>query len=243
MGGFQGYAQFCPIARAAEVFGARWTTLVVRELICGSVRFNDIQRGVPRMSSALLAQKLKELEHLGLVEKLKVQGTQGSEYHATPACKDVFPMLEAMGNWSQKWLRYDLVADENLDPDLLMWDIRRTVSGQSIKRDSRLVVAFRFFGVPADRRNYWLLFERNGIDLCFKDPGFEFDLFVSSHIRTLTEIWLGHLGLQKAIRDESLSLDGNTDDIDAFASWFSLSIFAPQALGATDETAASARPS
>jgi len=227
MGERKGYAQFCPVSRAAEILGERWTPLVIRELLCGSVHFNDLQRGVPRMSSSLLSRRLKELEHAGIVSRRPVERGRGFEYHLTDAGKELFPILERMGIWAQRWVRDDLVADANLDPDLLMWDIRRNVTTQPFGRDRRFVVRFEFAGVPASRRLYWIVCEGDEVDLCVRDPGFEVDLLVSSPLRTLTRIWLGHLALDHAIRDRQLLLDGNRHDVGDFRSWFALSLFAP----------------
>ena len=219
----RGYGQFCPVALAAEVLAERWTPLVVRELLCGSVRFNDLQRGVPRMSSALLATRLKELQFAGIVERRR--GT--AEYHLTAAGRELFPVVEKMGLWAQRWLRHDLVDTANLDSDLLMWDIRRNALGKSPPRDSRYVAEFRLSGVPISRRRYWLVFERGVVDLCYRNPGFEVDLFVEASLRQLTQVWLGHIPLEQAIREERLRLDGSRGGIADFRSWFALSMFAP----------------
>lgn len=222
----RGYGQFCPIALAAEIFAERWTPLVVRELLCGSVRFNDLQRGVPRMSSALLAQRLKDLQFAGIVERRRATG--GSfEYHLTAAGRELFPVVEKMGIWAQRWLRHDLVDTANLDSDLLMWDIRRNVVAKSPPRDARYVAEFRLSGVPVSRRRYWLVFERGAVDLCYRNPGFEVDLFVEASLRTLTQVWLGHVAIAQALRNGHLRLDGSRADIAAFRSWFALSMFAP----------------
>lgn len=225
MGERRGYGQFCPIALAAEALAERWTPLVIRELLLGSTRFNDLQRGLPRMSSSLLARRLKELHFAGIVERRR--GASGFEYHLTPAGRDLFPMIEGMGLWAQRWLRHRLVDAANLDPDLLMWDIRRTVLARRAPADERYVTEFQLSGVPAARRRYWLVFERGDADLCYKPPGFEVDLFVAASLRVLTRIWLGHVGIDAALRDESLRLDGSRRDIAAFRSWFALSPFAP----------------
>ncbi|HEY1745426.1 MAG TPA: helix-turn-helix domain-containing protein [Xanthobacteraceae bacterium] len=221
----RGYGQFCPVALAAEVLAERWTPLVVRELLCGSVRFNDLQRGVPRMSSALLARRLKELEFAGIVERRPGEGGH-FEYHLTPAGQELFPVVEKMGLWAQRWLRHDLVDTANLDSDLLMWDIRRNVLNNSPPRESRYVVEFRLSGVPISRRRYWLVFERGLVDLCYRSPGFEIDLSVETSLRMLTQIWLGHVSIDQAVRDDRLRLDGSTKDLRAFRSWFTLNMFA-----------------
>lgn len=222
----RGYGQFCPIALAAEVLAERWTPLVIRELLLGSVRFNDVQRGVPRMSSSLLARRLKELQFAGVIERRRAAGS-GFEYHLTPAGRELFAVVEKMGLWAQRWLRHKLVDAENLDPDLLMWDIRRTVVSQVRPGDRRFIAEFRFPGLPAARRRYWLVFEPGQVDLCYKDPGFEVDLLIETSLRVLTQIWLGHLGIDRALREERLHLDGSRRERAAFRSWFALSPFAP----------------
>lgn len=225
----KGYGQYCPIARAAEILTERWVPLVVRELCCGSTRFSQLQAGLPRMSSALLSARLKELEYAGIVDRRPAAKGRGSEYHITEAGMALFPILESMGVWAQQWMRDDLVADENLDPDLLMWDIRRTVSGRDAPVPGRFVTQFQFSGVPVNRRRYWLLFERGEVDLCIRDPGFEPDLYVSSHIRDIVKVWLGHTPLDRAIREETITLDGDRADMRKFRDWFSLNHFAPAA--------------
>jgi DNA-binding HxlR family transcriptional regulator len=220
-----GYGQFCPVAQAAEVLAERWTPLVVRELLCGSVRFNDLQRGVPRMSSSLLSSRLKELQRAGVLERRR--GAAGFEYHLTPAGKELFPLVEIMGQWAQRWLRHDLTAAGNLDPDLLMWDIRRNVTAHSPGGTRRLAAEFQFSGVSRSHSRYWLVFEKEHVDLCFKDQGFEVDLIIRSSLRTLTEVWLGHVTIKEAMQEGRLSFDGAPRDIAAFRSWFSLSMFAP----------------
>jgi DNA-binding HxlR family transcriptional regulator len=222
------YGQFCPVALAATILAERWMPLVIRELLCGSVRFNDLQRGVPRMSSALLAQRLKQLQFAGIVERQR--GDSGFEYHLTPAGRELFPVIKEMGLWSQRWLRHDLVDTANLDSDVLMWDIRRNAFGYAPEHAGRYVVEFRLSGVPINRRRYWLVFDSGAVDLCYRDPGFDVDLFVEANLRLLTRVWLGHIPVNEAIRDGRLRLDGMRKDIDAFRSWFALSLFAQAGL-------------
>jgi len=222
----KGYGQFCPVARAAEIFAERWTPLVVRELLCGSTRFNDIQRGVPRMSSSLLSQRLRELEHAGIIDRRPVAKGRGSEYHLTQAGRELFDVVQHMGNWAQRWVRDELTVDDNLDPDLLMWDIRRRVTREGLPEAGRFVVRFEFPEQPSSRRRYWLMFEHGAADLCIKDPGFEVDLYVTASVRALSEVWLGHVTINRAIRDDKLRLEGTAANIRRFRDWFALSLFA-----------------
>ena len=229
MAKFRGYGQYCPIARAAEILTERWVPLVVRELCCGSTRFSQLQSGLPRMSSALLSARLKQLEYSGIIVRKPVETGRRSEYRLTEAGEALFPVLESMGIWAQQWRRDDLVADKNLDPDLLMWDIRRTVSQRDAPVSSRFVTQFQFAGVPVKQRRYWLLFEHGDVDLCVKDPGFEPGLYVSSHIRDLVKVWLGHETLGDALRQEKIRLEGKRTDVRKFRDWFALSLLEPAA--------------
>jgi len=222
----KGYGQFCPLAMAAEILAERWTLLVVRELICGSVRFNDLQRGLPRMSSALLSKRLKELEHAGIVERQPAPEGRGSTYRLTQAGQELLPILIGMGNWAQRWKRDDLVDDDKLDPNLLMWDIHRRIDTSAIPEDRRFVIQFQFAGMPANRRLYWLMFEQGEIEVCTKHPGFEVDLYVACPLRTMARIWLGHEPMDGALRREALRLDGSPEDVELFRSSLEFSVYA-----------------
>lgn len=138
-------------------------------------------------------------------------------------------VIEQMGNWAVDWLRHRPTADRNLDPDLLVWDVRRCVMESGELPPGRHVVRFRIAGVPVSKRFYWLILDGAETDLCFRDPGHEIDLEVNSHIRVLTRIWLGQVGLGAALEDQSLRLDGARAELDAFGKWFTLSHFAARA--------------
>ncbi|HRO14384.1 MAG TPA: helix-turn-helix domain-containing protein [Paracoccus sp. (in: a-proteobacteria)] len=219
----QGYRQFCPVALAAELLAERWTLLVVRELLCGSTRFGELQKGLPRISPALLDERLKKLQFAGIVERHQDDGRPS--YVLTTAGRELFPVIEAMGLWSQAWLRHDMAADRNLDPDLLMWDIRRTAAKDAPRMAGRHVVAFALSGVPARKRSYWLVFDSGAVDLCYRDPGEDADLRVAAPLRLLTRLWLGHVSLDEALR-AGLHLDGPRAAVAAFPRWFVLSPFA-----------------
>lgn len=223
----KGYGQYCPIAIAAEVLAERWTPLVLRGLFCGATRFNDIQGSVPRMSPALLSRRLKELEAANVIEKRPAAEGRGHEYRLTRAGEELFPVLDRMGAWAQKWLRREITEQANLDPDVLMWELRRSALDAGRDAGPRRVARFHLEGVPAARRFYWLVFEAGGVDVCVRDPGFEVDLWVHAHIRTLVQIWLGHRTIAAARRDGDLDLEGDRKEIAAFDEWFALSHFAP----------------
>src|SRR6185295_17346767 len=150
------YGQFCPVARAAEIFGERWTPLVVRELLCGSTHFNDIRRGVPRMSATLLTQRLRKLEEVGVL--LRVRGEDGWEYRLTPAGEELRPIVLAIGHWGARWIGSRLQRDQ-LDAGFLMWDIRRFARMDRFPRDRRVVIHFRFTDAPRGEMAWWLVVE------------------------------------------------------------------------------------
>ena len=186
-----GYKQFCPLAMAAEVLCTRWTMVLMRELIAGSTRFNDVRRGVPKMSPSLLSQRLKDLEEAGIVERHPVPSEKGVfEYRLTPAGQDLREVVIAMGMWGQKWVESSLSL-KNLDPSLLMWDMRRNLNPDPLP-DRRIVIQFLYHDLPASKCDWWLVIEPSGeVDLCWADPGFDVDLYVSTDLTTMTRIWMG----------------------------------------------------
>jgi DNA-binding HxlR family transcriptional regulator len=216
----KGYGQFCPVAVAAEVIAERWTPLVLRGMFCGATRYNEIQGSVPRMSSALLSRRLKELEHAGIINKTKASSGRGYEYSLTESGREIFPVLDKMGQWAQKWLRREITDEKNLDPDAMFWELRQSILADQQHVEGRRVVEFQLSGAPSNRRFYWLVFEGVDVDVCVKNPGHEIDLWVTASMRTLVEIWLGHRSLSNAMSDESIRLDGSTREIATFSTWY-----------------------
>lgn len=219
------YHQFCPVAMAAEILCTRWTMVLVRELVAGSTRFNDLRRGVPRMSRTLLARRLRELEAAGIVERRPVPGTQNVDYLLTPAGRDLFPVVEAFGLWGQKWV-HTRPSLANLDVSLLMWDMRRNLDPTPLP-GARVVLQFIFSDLPAPQRDWWLVVEPSGAtDLCLTDPGFEVDLFVTTDLRTMTEVWMGLTTVRAAA--DRFELVGRRDLATTMEKWLGLSPFAAQ---------------
>jgi DNA-binding HxlR family transcriptional regulator len=223
----KGYGQFCPVAKAAEVFAERWTPLVLRELVCGSHRFNHLHRGVPLMSRTLLAQRLAQLEDAGIVRSEARANGRGREYFLTPAGEELRPLIDRLGEWGQRWARKQ-VRPEDLDAGLLMWDIHRRVNTDRLP-DRRVVVRFDFRAVPKTVRRpptYWLILEHRDVDLCLKDPGFEIDLAVNADLVALTKAWMGDVRLADAMRAGLVRVEGPTALVRAFPGWLALSGFA-----------------
>jgi DNA-binding HxlR family transcriptional regulator len=214
----ESYRQFCPLAMAAEIVTTRWTPLVLRELFFGSVRFNDIHRGVPRMSRSLLARRLAELERAGLLERAPVNGHR--EYRLTPGGEELRPVIEQLAVWGKKWVKTEL-SREHLDAGLLMWDVHRRIARDRLP-PHRLVIHFCFTDAHAADRQWWLLVERGSVDLCLEDPGGDQDLEVITDVRTMVGVWLGDDDLRRALRDGRIRLLGKSDMRRAFPRWLEL---------------------
>lgn len=221
-----GYKQFCPLAMAAELLCTRWTMILMRELIAGSTRFNDLRRGVPKMSPSLLSQRLKELESAGIVERRPVPSERGIfDYHLTEAGRDLRDVVIAMGMWGQKWVESSLSL-KNLDPSLLMWDMRRNLNPAPLP-DRRTVVQFVYHDLPTTKRDWWLVIEPAGeVDLCWADPGFEIDLYVTTDLRTMTAIWMGVTSVSAEL--EKFEFSGSRALTSTIQTWLGLSPFAVQ---------------
>jgi DNA-binding HxlR family transcriptional regulator len=208
------YGQFCPVAKAMELLDERWTLLVVRELLRGSKHFNDLRRGVPKMSPALLSKRLKSLTRAGVIERTDIDGR--TSYCLTPCGQELAPVVDALGAWGVRWVPE--FGDEDLDPHLLMWDVRRTVCVDAWPR-ARTVVAFRLTGVDAHAARWWLMVSEGSADVCDFDPGYEVAATVETSLRTLTELWRGDLSWSRALLNGSVDIDGDADARRAVPAW------------------------
>lgn len=219
------YGQFCTVARGAEVFGERWTPLVVRELLCGSTRFGDIRRGVPRMSASLLTQRLRKLEEIGVVERVVGAGGGPAEYHLTRAGEELRPIVMALGHWGARWIGSRLQR-EQLDAGFLMWDMRRFARLDEFPRDRPIVIHFRFTDALAGERRWWMVVEGGHADLCRDDPGPEPTLVIETTVRALTEIWTGDRDAREAVDSRAVRVRGSAPDTEAVWRWLGRSAFA-----------------
>jgi DNA-binding HxlR family transcriptional regulator len=218
----RGYGQFCPVAKAAEIVAERWTPLVLRELLAGSRRFNDVRRGVPLMSPALLAKRLRKLEDAGIVERQAVG--RALEYRLTKAGEELAPLIQFLGEWGQRWAR-SRFDRADLDPVLLMWDLRRNVKPDAFP-GPRVVVRFEFTDAPRAERLWWVINEAGAADPCLTDPGFEVDLYVTTDLRTLAMVWMGDRSLADALAADDIEIIGPRALQRAFGAWLGLSRFA-----------------
>jgi DNA-binding HxlR family transcriptional regulator len=222
------YRQFCPVAMAAEILCTRWTVVLLRELIAGSTRFNELRRGVPRMSPALLSQRLKDLEAAGILARISSASDRGAfEYQLTAAGRELRPIVEAFGIWGQRRIEADLSL-QHLDVQLLMWDMHRNLNTTPMPA-RRSVVQFAYPKLPAAQRLWWLIVEpKEGVDLCSVDPGFDVDLYVSVDLRTMTAIWMGLDTVRAAVASRRMMLTGSRQLAAAMQTWLGLSPFAKE---------------
>jgi DNA-binding HxlR family transcriptional regulator len=222
------YRQFCPVAMAAEILCTRWTVVLLREFIAGSTRFNELRRGVPRMSPALLSQRLKELEVAGIITRVSSDSDRGVfEYRLTAAGRELGPIVEAFGIWGQRRIEADLSL-QHLDVQLLMWDMRRNLNTTPMPA-RRSVVQFAYPELPAAQRLWWLIVDPlEGVDLCSIDPGFDVDLYVSVDLRTMTAIWMGLDTVRSAVANHRMMLTGSRQLAAAMQGWLGLSPFAKE---------------
>lgn len=222
-----GHNQFCPIAMASDILCTRWTLMLIRELLLGTRRFNELRRGLPRMSPALLSKRLKDLEAAGVVMRRPLDDDPAVyEYHLTKAGEAAAPIIEAVGDWGHRWV--DTHASlAHLDVDLLMWNLRRNINPFPLPR-RRSTIQIIYPDLPPAKRKWWLLVEPGeDTDLCMVDPGFDVDLYITTDLRTMTEIWMGYSTVERAIAQEKLVSVGDRDLERTLEVWLGSSLAQP----------------
>ena len=218
----RGYGQFCPLAKASEVLGERWTLLIIRELAVGSDSFNDLRKGVPLMSPSLLSNRLKSLEDAGIIQRKTQNGSV--RYRLTQAGEELSPILIQLGIWGHRWVRSDL-SPNDLDPSLLIWDMHRNMNTEYFTAD-RTVLKVEFTDIMSSKRFWWLVIRDGDVDVCLKDPGYEVDLRIASDVQTLTAVWMGDSTIMKALRENRINVDGAPHLRKNIAVWLGASKFA-----------------
>ena len=217
------YGQFCPIAKATEIIGEKWTLLIIRELLMGGSRFNELQRGLALISPTILSRRLDSLSEHGLVLKKKIPGQRGFEYFPTESCQELLPIIRSLGDLGMRWARSNL-TEKDYDVELLMLYLKRSiVPGKLIGRET--AIRFRFIDIET-YPDWWLVVTGEEIDICVKDPGKDIDVYFTSSVKTMADIWMGDNTYKKAIRDGSLKIVGNKVLTHNISAWMSNSIFA-----------------
>jgi DNA-binding HxlR family transcriptional regulator len=217
----KGYGQFCPVAKAAQLFCEKWTPLIIRDLAWGARRFSELQRGVPLMSPTLLSRRLKHLEAEGIIERRPGGGNRMFSYHLTEAGREFIPVIEALGIWGQRWSRRQL-ADGEVDLGLLLWALERSVDGSAFGK-GRTVVRLEFTDQTAARRYWWFVNEHAAVELCLEDPGSNTDLYLACTLPDMIYLIRGDLALAKAIAAGRLDVHGDADRRRALKAWLNLS--------------------
>ncbi len=209
---------------AAEVLCSRWTILVLRELLSGTTRFNDLRRGVPLMSPTLLSKRLKELIDAGVVTTIRTGQPGVVEYKPTEAGEELRGIVMSLGVWGQRWIESSL-SMKNLDPSLLMWDMRRSVATASFP-NRKCTVKFTYPDLTPARNSWWIVVEDGAVDLCSVDPGYEVDLYVRAALRNMIAVWMGISTLKAEIEAGKIELTGDKDLARSIHNWLGLSAFA-----------------
>ena len=218
------YGQFCPVAKAAEVFCERWTALILRDLGLGVRHFTRLQRGIPQASPTLLSRRLKQLEAEGIVERRRSDSGSSWTYHLTPAGQEFIPIVQALGVWGQKWSRRQL-AEHEVNAGLLLWAMERGARSDAFGA-RRGVVKLTFPERPPQKRDYWFICEDGHTELCVEDPGFEVNVYLTTSLRDMIYIWRGDLPLARALNEGRLEVLGETWATRALPIWLAQSIYA-----------------
>jgi len=208
------YEEYCPIAVGLEFFGDRWTPLVLRELVIGASRFNEIHRGLPKMSRTLLSQRLRMLCERGLVDRTDEDGIV--EYHLTPAGADLQPIIWSLGHWAAKWAFGD-PEREQLDIAWLVWRMRQNLDEDRLPAQ-RTTVEFRARGANGGRA--WLVVARHASTACMVDPGYEVDVLIEAENAALHRWFFGRTDLPTEMEAGRIALHGSPRLLNAFPRWF-----------------------
>jgi DNA-binding HxlR family transcriptional regulator len=230
------YAQYCPVAKATEVLGDRWTLLIVREMLGGVTGFNELQRGLPGISRSVLADRMRGLERTEVIERRTGPSGRTLAYRLTPAGRDLEPVVQAIGEWGATWSFID-PRPEELDPDLLIVWMARHVDREELPLE-RVVVQFDFRN---PKKRYWMVLEPSEVSVCLQHPGFDVDLEVRVDTATLYRVYLGRVELGGAMKARKLAISGPRALQRGFNRWFTWSAFAPASRSADRRRRAASR--
>jgi DNA-binding HxlR family transcriptional regulator len=217
------YGQFCPVAKASEILGEKWTILIVRELLMGSTRFNELQRGLGHISPTILAKRLAMLDDRGLVYRKRIPGQRGFEYHPTEPCRELLPIVLALGDWGLRWTRTNL-TESDYDVELLMLYLERSIVREKLP-GGETVIRFRFSDLE-ELPSWWIVVTAEAVDVCTADPGKDVDVYFKTTVRTMTDLWMGHLSYRKALAEGQLEVTGPRALTRNISSWLGSCVFA-----------------
>lgn len=217
------YGQFCPVAKAGDIIGERWTVLILRELLLGTTRYNDFQRALSRISPTLLSKRLKMLEDKGLVVRKRPPGGKSHEYHLTACGRELEPLIEHLAVWGMRWARGQM-TDTELDVEFLMWDLQRRLQTDQLP-GGETVLCF-VFDEQERFKSWWLVACQDGVDLCSENPGKEVDLYINTTVRDLARVWRGDVPIAKALRSKSIRTHGNLQLARTIKEWLGICLYA-----------------
>lgn len=217
------YGQFCPVAKATELVGEKWMLLILRELLLGTHRYSDFQRALSRISPSLLTKRLKQLEGAGVIVRKAQQRRKGHDYFLTPAGKELAPIVEHLATWGMRWARGQL-SDDELDVEFLMWDIQRRLQTDMLP-DGETIFCFIFDDLTT-YKSWWLVVRNGEVDLCTENPGLDVDLYISTTLRNLVEIWEGDIDIKVAQRKKLIKTQGNSQLAKTMPDWLGISLYA-----------------
>lgn len=217
------YGNYCPISLGTEVLADRWTPLILRELIIGSTRFNDIARCLPGISRTLLVQRLRHLERHGVIETWPSPTGRGSEYHLTPAGRDLEPVIIGLGKWAIDWM-WDELHPEETDAQSLMWWMHRRIDTDRLP-PNRVVIEFNH--TAPEKQLIWMVLDRGEASVCIQHPGFDSDVIVQSPTPELSKVFNGLTKWQESVNAGAIKVDGPPNLVKAIPKWFLWSPFAP----------------
>lgn len=217
------YAQFCPVAKATEILGEKWTLLIIRELLVGGTRFNELQRGLGLISPTLLTKRLNDLADAGVVIKKKMPGQRGHEYLLTAMGRELLPVVMQLGEWGMRWARGAL-PDKDLDVELLMLYLQRSIKPEALP-GKETVIRFKFSDLNR-LSDWWLLVDGGSVDVCVQDPGRDVDIYLGTDLRTMIQVWMGDLSYRAAISGGRMTIVGPSALTRDIKSWLALHILA-----------------
>ncbi|MCB1762551.1 MAG: transcriptional regulator [Gammaproteobacteria bacterium] len=217
------YGQFCPIAKANEILGERWTLLIIRELLMGGRRYNELQRGLSQISPTMLSKRLDSLEQHGLVLKKRIPNQKGYEYFPTHSCNELLPVIKSLGEWGMRWARSNL-TERDYDVELLMLYLKRSVNPEHLVGDET-VIRFKFTDIK-EYPDLWMVVTASDIDVCVNDPGKNVDVYITTTVVTMAEVWMGQINYRKAVAGNRLTVVGPKALTADLSSWMANSVFA-----------------
>lgn len=211
------YGQFCPVAKSAEILGDPWSILIIRELLLGSDRFSELQRGLPKISPTVLNTRLKDLSENGVIAKRKLNGQRGHAYYLTTSGKELAPVIENLVVWGMRWARNNMY-EHDYDASFLMFDIQRNIDLALLPGGSN-VICFQFPELK-EYKKWWLICDSGSVDVCYEDPGKETDVYITSPLKCLVEIYMGDRDLKESLSAGQIKVMGNNDLAQQFEIWF-----------------------